>query len=242
MEGYAKVRRHVASEITLLCSDHHTEKTKGLLPIEEVRRADSSPFNKKVGISQPYKLHYEGNVCYLVAGDNEFQATNVSSESRLTAVSIDGLPVFAVTFDQGQLFMTVRALDDADNLILLIEENELVYCIDPWDIEFVGKRLVIRQAPHRFLIDLLFEPPNRITVQRGCFQKGGMQLLISPTEVRTANTRIGTRNSRCVGFDTFIVVGDPPPGASKIGLWIEHEKRHGADLQAADSLLKEAAL
>jgi trigger factor len=32
MEEWAKVKRHDAEEITLLCDRHHREKTAGLLP------------------------------------------------------------------------------------------------------------------------------------------------------------------------------------------------------------------
>ena len=43
--GWAKVKRHVASEITLLCDNHHREKTAGFLPNERVIEADKAPFN-----------------------------------------------------------------------------------------------------------------------------------------------------------------------------------------------------
>src|SRR5262249_16069797 len=63
MEGFAKVKRHVAKEITLLCDRHHREKTGGLLPLSDVRDADRNPFNKREGVSPPYNLHYSGNSC-----------------------------------------------------------------------------------------------------------------------------------------------------------------------------------
>lgn len=58
MEEWAIVKRHVADEITLLCDQHHREKTGGLLPVEVVRAANKSPFNLKEGNSKPYNLHF----------------------------------------------------------------------------------------------------------------------------------------------------------------------------------------
>jgi hypothetical protein len=43
MLGFAQVQRHVAEEITLLCDQHHRERTSGLLPIEEVIKANGTP-------------------------------------------------------------------------------------------------------------------------------------------------------------------------------------------------------
>jgi hypothetical protein len=45
MEGWAVVHRHVAEEITLLCDKHHSERTKGLLPKEDVVKANNNPYN-----------------------------------------------------------------------------------------------------------------------------------------------------------------------------------------------------
>ena len=58
--GWANVKRHVAEEITLLCDQHHREKTAGLLPIEKVREANKMPHNLREGVSKPYDLHYSG--------------------------------------------------------------------------------------------------------------------------------------------------------------------------------------
>ncbi|MGU5889575.1 hypothetical protein, partial [Aeromonas hydrophila] len=52
MEEWANVKRHVAEEITLLCDQHHREKTGGLLPKEVVRDANKNPFNLRKGVSQ----------------------------------------------------------------------------------------------------------------------------------------------------------------------------------------------
>ena len=47
MLEWAEVQRHVAGEITLLCRQHHGEKTNGLLPKEVVVASNQNPYNKQ---------------------------------------------------------------------------------------------------------------------------------------------------------------------------------------------------
>ncbi|MEB6138331.1 hypothetical protein, partial [Klebsiella pneumoniae] len=68
MEEWALVHRHVAEEITLLCNQHHREKTNGLLPKERVREANANPFNLRNGVSKPYDLHFSGVNAEVVIG------------------------------------------------------------------------------------------------------------------------------------------------------------------------------
>ena len=72
MEGWAKVYRHVASEITLLCRMHHNEKTYGLLPLKDVIAANDAPFNLRQGVSKPYDLHFSGKDVEVIMGGNRF--------------------------------------------------------------------------------------------------------------------------------------------------------------------------
>lgn len=67
MEEWASVKRHVAEEITLLCDQHHREKTGGFLPKEMVRNADSDPFNLREGVSKPYCLHFSGKTAEIAS-------------------------------------------------------------------------------------------------------------------------------------------------------------------------------
>ena len=70
MLGWANTHTHVSEEITLLCDQHHREKTAGLLPIEVVREADANPFNLRSGSSKPYDLHFSGDSCEAILGSN----------------------------------------------------------------------------------------------------------------------------------------------------------------------------
>src|SRR4051812_17249157 len=55
IEEYNKVREHQADNITLLCPNHHREKTAGRLPANIVKERNVAPRNK----SKPYTAYHE---------------------------------------------------------------------------------------------------------------------------------------------------------------------------------------
>ncbi|WP_311968929.1 hypothetical protein [Pseudomonas baltica] len=166
MEEWAKVRRHVAEEITLLCDSHHRQRTNKLLPIEKVREADRSPYSVKNGISSPFDLHYSGDEVEVRIGGDVY-TTNFSNTQKFSAIVIDGLSLLDFSIREGNLFLSLIAFDSAGACILEIYENSLEYCISPWDIEFSGTTLTVREAKGSILISMVFTPPNKIHITRG---------------------------------------------------------------------------
>ena len=184
MEGYANVQRHLAKEITLLCDQHHREKTSGLLPVESVLTANTSPFNLQTGVSTPYSLHYAGPTCRATIGSNNLTA---STAGDFVAIMIDDLPLVGFRFEDGHCLLNVKLFDAANELILEITDNELVYSIEPWDVEFVGTRLTVRVASRAIFIDIQFDPPDGINLERGRILYNGVELLIHPDYMLLVN-------------------------------------------------------
>jgi hypothetical protein len=91
---YCKVREHRAENITLLCPTHHTEKTNGLLPVEQLRKHDASPRNLQAGASTAHSLHYSAPEATVAIGGNQ-----MISSSSFTALMIDGEPLIGFKFE-----------------------------------------------------------------------------------------------------------------------------------------------
>src|SRR5262245_53494220 len=66
MEDWSITQTHDPANVTLLCHKHHGEKTNGLLPLREVKKANDNPHNKRQGVSTPYDLHFTGRDCEIV--------------------------------------------------------------------------------------------------------------------------------------------------------------------------------
>jgi trigger factor len=106
--GSANLRRHVAEEITLLCDQHHREKTAGLLPIEKMIKANNTPYNLREGVSKPYDLHYSGEECEVVIGSNVFSTRDGGYGTTLVPVSVDGTPLLGFILGDGHLLLNVN--------------------------------------------------------------------------------------------------------------------------------------
>lgn len=207
MLGFANVKRHVAGEITLLCDRHHREKTSGLLPAEDVIAANADPYNLRSGVSKPYDLHYSGTSCEVVIGDNSFRVTDAFSGSGITALSIDGEPLIGFRMSQNHLLLHLKILDENDNLVLLVEDNQVIYAPTPWDIQMVGRTLTVHEKSREFLIKIEFQVPDKIVVSRGRFLTNGYEVCVTPRYALLVNNGSTMSGSSFVDISHCIAVG-----------------------------------
>ncbi|MFJ1870425.1 cell division protein [Streptomyces sp. KS_5] len=182
MTEWAKTKRHIAEEITLLCPTHHSEKTRGLLPVADVIAANKNPRNMRFGISKHLPLRYSGNSLLINMGTNRF-ISNFEHNATVTPLTVKGYPVFKVTKEEEQLLLTLRVFDRQGNLLIDIEENELVFSASTWDIELVGKRLTIRGGLGNILAEMEFHTPSAIVITRGIFSHEGFQVEVHPDHI-----------------------------------------------------------
>lgn len=187
MEEWAVVKRHVASEITLLCDQHHREKTNGLLPKEIVRQADAEPFNHREGGSKPYNLYFAGDHAEVVVGSNVFTCKDEGYGTSMAPISIDGVPLVGLILADGHFLLNIVIFDEFNVPILHIKNNQLYYSTEPWDIHLKGTKLTIREQHRKILIEIEFQPPNKVVINRGRFLKNGIEVLVRPTNVLVTN-------------------------------------------------------
>lgn len=209
--GWANVHRHAPDEIVLLCDRHHTERTSRLLPDEAVTAANQDPFNLRSGVSPAYDLHYFGIECAVILGDNLF-ATEYKEGTLLAPIAIDSMMPVTFTLSDEHLLLSVLLFDETNRPVLKIEQNQLIYTVDRWDIEFVGRRLVIRTGRRDIFIDITFDPPNGIIFNRGRILFNGVELLLAENYVWLSNNQSLIRGSFFRG-NLGIIIGPPdPPG------------------------------
>lgn len=184
---WALVHRHVADEITLLCDQHHREKTGGLLPKALVNEANADPYNLRVGTSKPYLLHFSGKTAEVVIGSNTFTCEDQGYGTAMVPLSIDGVALLAFLLADGHLLLNVVVFDECNVPVLHIKNNQLYYSSIPWDIQLVGTTLTIREAHRKILLEVEFQPPNKITVNRGRFLRNGIEVLVRPENIFITN-------------------------------------------------------
>jgi trigger factor len=229
---WANVKRHVAEEITLLCDRHHREKTAGLLPVDRVEEANRRPFNFRTGVSKPYTLYYEGNQCEILLGTCPFTIRDYGAGTISIPFMIDGIATLGFTLVDGHLLLNLHLFDEDDNLLLRIANNQLVYSAYSWDIRLVRRTLTIRTGKGKYLLDIQFDPPNKVVVRRGRFTRNGVELLVMPDYLMIVNNRTLLNN---VGFDDFpvaIAIGKPRPSLG-VALYAADVPRPVADRSGA---------
>lgn len=207
MEGWANVHRHVAEEITLLCVQHHREKTTGMLPTAKVRESNAHPINIKNGTSNPYELHFEGNAAEILIGGNSFKVEKNDNFTSFQPLVIDGIPIINFTFQDERLLLNIIAFDSDNIPTLQIQDNELVYDTRAWDIKFVGRKLIINQQARDILIELEFIPPNKISINRGHLLFNGIDIKISTNKLAIQNIDAHFKSCDLINTSSGIVLG-----------------------------------
>ena len=160
---------------------HHREKTSGLRTPAAVATANAAPFNRRQGVSRPYNLHFEGQACEIDVGGNRFGMTVTNGDGALVPVSIDGVPLVGFILQDGHLLLNLALFDEFNQLVLHIKNNQLLYSVAPWDIQFVGRNLVVREAARKILIDIEFNVPAAIRIRRARLMRTGSSWMFGQT-------------------------------------------------------------
>jgi hypothetical protein len=178
--GYAQVQRHRPEEITLLCGFHHDLKTRGILPNEEVVAANEHPANLQHGTTAPFTWSRFRNRCAIVLSSDVFGIEDLIEGEGFAVFVVDGMVLLGLRYLDEHLLLTMSIFDEFNQLILQIVDNEMLLSTDQWDVEVEGPSLILRQALREILIDVRFEPPDRIHIRRGRFLLNGVEIVIQP--------------------------------------------------------------
>ena len=216
MAEWAIVKRHVADEITLLCDQHHREKTGGLLPVEVVKSANENPYNLREGVSKPYNLHFSGQEATVEIGGNSFTCQDQGYGTAMIPVSIDGTPLIGLILADGHLLLNLVIFNEYNSPVLHIKNNQLFYSTKPWDIQLVGKKLTIREGNKKILFEIEFFPPNKVVINRGRLLRNGVEVLIRPTNILITNNSMLLRGNRAHNCYGGLIIGhhDKPIGGA----------------------------
>lgn len=178
IEDWANVQKHEANNLVLLCDKHHKEKTNKLLPKEIVVEANRNPYNLQNGVSKPYNLHYHGNEAKVELGNSFHTFKSDNANFQLIPLIIDSIPLVKFNFIDNHLLLNLQCLNEYNEPILIIEDNQLLYSVSPWDITLAGRILTIREASRKILIELEFNPPNKVSIKKGRFLCNGIELIL----------------------------------------------------------------
>jgi hypothetical protein len=209
---WSKVRGHKPDNIVLLCARHHREKTSGLLNVEAVRFAQNRPHNFRHGESSPYDLHYSGTNCKTVIGSNTHEWPQLVSGAFTIPLLIDDTPIVLFRVEDEHLLLTTQLFNRSNQLLAQIVDNQLVYSVSSWDVEFVGRGLTIRGGPGDIFVRMEFETPSTVLLDRGHIWRNGIEVDIAPDRILFVNNRNTVSNCMAINCILGIGVGECPEG------------------------------
>lgn len=205
MVDYAEDPTHLEDNLTLLCPNHHGDKTAGRLSRSQVQAANREPFNTR-SLNTSRQILHTSDVTSLVLGSNSAQLGN--GGAAVSALTIDEVGVLQVrrAGDRFELDLDLRAR--SGEKILTIQANELVHSTGVWDSSWQGNTMRLRSAPRKVLLRLALKLPKEIVVEAGRFSANGVEVLARPNSVRLSDgSNIASGwSSTCV--DALFALGD----------------------------------
>lgn len=208
MKEWAKVKEHIAKDITLLCPSHHRDKTVGLLPKERVIEANRNPFNIKNGKSSSHELYYNGHMSEFVMGENSFIYQFNFNYEMFIPLMVHGVPIVSFMYENGRLLLNLTLYNHSNNPILIIKRNHLEYSIDIWDITFKAKTLTFRDAKGSILFELIFEAPNKVIINKGNIYYDGVSIKVTPDKFIVNSNSVSS--GRVSQFLVGLSIGENP--------------------------------
>lgn len=191
MIEYNVVKKHEASNLTLLCPSHHAEKTAGNLPLFVVLEADKNPNNLRTGVTNKRVLYYSGDEVKIILGNTDFILKDEGLGNFLVLINLFDKPLINVTIKENEILLNIILYDDKGNIVLAIVDNELVVSTSSWDIEFVGTRLTIRAKANNIFIEIKFITPNIVHFIRGKIYSNNITFKIHPIDGLTIPNSCG---------------------------------------------------
>lgn len=239
MKEWSKVKEHVAADITLLCPEHHRAVTTGILPREAVLKANENPFNLSQGHSTSMGLYYAGNTCEFFIGGNRFIMNSPQgSPGQIVPIMVDGISLLNFIFVDGQLLLNVQLFDENNEIILYIKENQLVYGIESWDIQMVGKTLTIRERARKILVNIIFETPNKVIIDKARILFKGAEILIKQDEMIIGDNMCYMKSNEFQNIPIGVCIGDNPYPVS-VGISLPDVNRYSKQSEETSKLEKE---
>jgi hypothetical protein len=179
MIEFAKVQTHEVDNLTLLCPNHHSEKTAGLLSQARLASANANPFNKLNSTTAPWKRFlFSGNLAEIFIGGNTYSYDFVHSEEKFfDVINIGGKSLLGVRFDGEGLLLSGLLTDKRGQNLLIVDDGEMKVSTEVFDYEPKGAAMCIRSASKSVELELKFEG-NRLSITKGYFfQFGGLVIV-----------------------------------------------------------------
>ena len=214
MIPYSKTQRHISSEITLLCDEHHRQVPK-LLTDEQVTKANLRPFNVTHDKSKDFKFNYEGNDFVIELGNHTFIHQNITKQTMMAPIVIQDKILVNFLIEEEELFFNLAMFDRNGNMHLNIYRNVLKYMPSrAWDIKFISNRLEVKDKNRAKILDVEFDIPNKVKFHKMILNYGEIEVLQRDSDLTITDYSNGFKSYIESGFTFAVRTKERVPGIS----------------------------
>lgn len=186
---FANAKAHTADGITLLCASCHDKATRGIVPQDEVRRANRAPYCKTLGVARDV-LFVPKAVPSVVFGGAEF----VSHVTLLFDNEV--LLAFLPPEEPGGPVRLHAKFADARGPICEIRNNEWQVRAARWDARTTGKFLEVRNAFGEIALRINLNAKRALEIARLRMHYQGFLIQIRDNWFSLQGPKGGTLNLR----------------------------------------------
>jgi hypothetical protein len=181
---FAKVKKHEAQNIVLLCPLHHASTTRKKLSKETVQEAKESPKNKSEQYSKkPFPLETSKNLKVMLAS-NEVIFEFPEGNGGHPIIKINSDNYFVVHAEDGRYTFSLGLTDGNGRLALNIDRGEVLVATDVFDYTYEADKLIVR-AENGLLLDMTLSN-DKVEIAHGAFLDGrGTGCIIQNGELQT---------------------------------------------------------
>ncbi|KVN46810.1 hypothetical protein WT12_14590 [Burkholderia territorii] len=196
---FADATEHNPAGMTLLCSQCNQKRARGRLSAETVAAANANPYCLRQGFSS--------EMFDFSAEPIEIAFSGVTFYDCRHVIVVNGFPLLSLAppLEAGQPVRLSGCFSDAEGQeTLTIKDNEWFVGAGNWDVECVGPRITIRNAPGEISLVLRMEPPTRLVVERIDMQFKGVRFRGDETTLEfSSNGTDWNQLTRCNASHSF---------------------------------------
>lgn len=162
---YRDIEEHDPSNIILLCRNHHSMESTGLVNIEDYRSYISSPFNYRKEAHFPFDLFLSGRKREISIGTNSIELNSPEFDTLCELFRFDELVLMSISTHSNELLFNFDVTNFYGTKSIGIRENNpsINDARNIEDLEWISDRLRVR-AFNSYTMDVEFNNDGRITI------------------------------------------------------------------------------
>lgn len=207
---FCDATEHNPDHIALLCSDHHDQVTRRILPKRVIKESKAKPYCKQRGFAVSSYFPHPKDI-KIKCGTSYFENTKKILE-------INGKPIIWIEEEEGQILFNAIFYDNDGNKVGYLNRNTFIALVNNCDVYAVASRIEARLKKGVINLELDIEADGIVEIKRLSSNYGGTKVVINnkgEMEVNSHGSTLILGNNNFSNCGSGIAIGDIYTGQGK---------------------------